>query len=84
MLERSPVKKSLLSEISLLTNKISDELNRVREIFTRLTEIEDHNNLATTLNRLERENLIDAELNKKKTGYTNEYIVYRTAKTIGN
>ena len=41
MLESSPVKKTLLAEISLLANDISDELYRVREIFTRLTNIED-------------------------------------------
>ena len=71
MLERSPVKKSLLAEISLLTNEISDELYRVREIFTRLTNIEDHKNLTTTLNRLEQEKLIDAELNKKLSALSN-------------
>ena len=34
MLERSPAKKTLLTEISLLTGEVSDELYRVREIFT--------------------------------------------------
>ena len=64
MLESSPVKKSLLAEISLLTNEISDELYRVRDIFTRLTNIEDYNNLTTVLKRLEQEKIINGELNK--------------------
>ena len=52
LLERSPAKKSLLTEISSLTNDISDELYRVREIFTRLSNIE-YKHLTTELNRIE-------------------------------
>ena len=59
ILESSPVKMSLLAEISLLTNEIGDELYRVRDIFTRLTNIDDYRNLPTTLDRLEQEKLID-------------------------
>ena len=58
MLENSPLKKSLLAEISLLTNEIEDELYRVRDIFTRLSNIDDYKNLPTMLNRLEQEKLI--------------------------
>ena len=71
MLESSPVKKSLLAEISLLTNEISDELYRVGDMFTRFTNIEDHKNLTITLNRLEQEKVIDAELNQKLAALSN-------------
>ena len=64
MLERSPAKKTLLTEISLLTGEVSDELYRVRDIFTRLSNVE-KSQLPTLLNRLEREKLIDAALNEK-------------------
>ena len=46
MLESSPVKKPLLAEISLLNNEISDELYRVCDFVTLLTDIEVHKNLA--------------------------------------
>ena len=71
MLENSSVKKSLLAEISLLTNEINDELYCVHEIFTRLTNIEDYKNLTTTLNRFEQEKLIDGDLNKKLAALSN-------------
>ena len=51
-------------EISLLTNDISDELYRVRDIFTRLSNTE-QKQLTTTLNRLEQEKLIDDKLHKR-------------------
>ena len=71
MLESSPLKKSLLAEISLLTNEIEDELYRVRDIFTRLSNIDDYKNLPTMLNRLEQEKLIDANLSEKLASLSN-------------
>ena len=65
-LERSPAKKSLLLEILILTNDISDEWYRVREIFTRLSNI-DKKQLPTLLTQLEREKLIDSKFNEKLT-----------------
>ena len=71
MLENSPVKKSLLAEISLLTNDIGDELYRVRDIFTRLTNIDNYKDLPVTLDRLEQEKLIDGELREKLAALSN-------------
>ena len=54
-----------------MTNEISDELYRVRAIFTRLTNIEDYKNLTIILNRLEQEKLIADDLNKKLAALLN-------------
>ena len=68
---------SLLAEISLLTNGISDELYRARDISTRLSDVE-KKQLSTVM---EREKRIDAGLSNKMATFPS--ITSGIAKTTG-